>query len=108
VAPGDIVSIWPWLIHRHRLLWDDADAFLADRFAGGGNERHRFQYLPFGGGPRLCVGARFAIVEALTILAHWLSRWRFEPIPGRQVRPSGMVTLRPAGGLPLRVSPSSG
>ena len=108
VAPGDIVSIWPWLIHRHRRLWDDADAFEIDRFAGGGRERHRFQYLPFGGGPRLCVGARFATTEALTILAHWLSRWRFAPIPGRQVRPSGMVTLRPAGGLPLRVSPSSG
>ena len=102
VAPGDIISIWPWLIHRHRRLWDDADAFVADRFATG--ERHRFQYLPFGGGPRLCVGARFAMAEALTILAFWLERWRFAPIPGREVRPSGMVTLRPAGGLPLRVS----
>lgn len=104
VAPGDIISIWPWLIHRHRRLWDDPDAFIPDRFAAGKAERHRFQYLPFGGGPRLCVGARFATVEALTILAHWLSRWRFAPIPGREVRPSGMVTLRPAGGLPLRLT----
>jgi len=103
VAPGDIISIWPWIIHRHRELWDEPDRFLADRFAAGKDERHRFQYLPFGGGPRLCVGARFAMTEALTVLAHWLSRWRFEPIPGREVRPSGMVTLRPAGGLPLRL-----
>lgn len=104
VAPGDIVSIWPWIIQRHRQLWVEPDAFVADRFAAGRAERHRFQYLPFGGGPRLCVGARFATTEALTILAHWLSRWRFAPIAGREVRPSGMVTLRPAGGLPLRLN----
>jgi len=102
VAAGDIVSIWPWLIHRHRALWDDADAFDPDRFrAEARAQRHRFQYLPFGGGPRLCVGARFATAEALTVLAHWLRDWTFAPMPGREVRPSGMVTLRPAGGLPL-------
>jgi cytochrome P450 len=104
VQPGDIVSIWPWLLHRHRGLWDDADAFDPDRFAPEAKAgRHRFQYLPFGGGPRLCVGARFATFEALTILSHWLSRWRFAPMPGREVRLSGMVTLRPKGGLPLRL-----
>lgn len=103
VQKGDIVSIWPWLLHRHKALWDDPDAFDPERFTGGGN-RHRFQYIPFGGGPRLCVGARFATAEALTILAHWLSEWRFEPAPGREVRAHGMVTLRPAGGLPLILS----
>lgn len=102
VAPGDIVSIWPWLIHRHKALWEDPDAFNHERFATSAkNGRHRFQYLPFGGGPRLCVGARFATVEALTILAHWLRQWSFRPVPRRRVRMSGMVTLRPAGGLPL-------
>jgi cytochrome P450 len=104
VRPGDIVSIWPWLLHRHQALWDDPDAFDADRFAEGGRARHRFQYIPFGAGPRTCVGARFATVEALTILACWLDRWSFAPVPGREVRPSGMVTLRPAGGLPLRLA----
>jgi cytochrome P450 len=105
VLPGDIVSIWPWLIHRSRRLWDDPDAFDADRFlperkAG----RHRFQYLPFGAGPRTCVGARFATAEALTILSHWLTAWRFAPTPGRNVQVSGMVTLRPKGGMPLSLS----
>ena len=104
VAPGDIVSIWPWLIHRHNALWENPDEFDRDRFAAGARSgRHRFQYLPFGGGPRLCVGARFATVEALTILAHWLRQWSFTPIPSRNIRMSGMVTLRPAGGLPLIV-----
>ncbi len=102
IAAGDIVSIWPWLIHRHRALWDDPDAFDPDRFRPEAKAaRHRFQYIPFGGGPRLCVGARFATIEALTVLAHWLSRWAFAPMPGREVRLSGSVTLRPAGGLPL-------
>ena len=105
VAKGDIISIWPWLLHRHHALWDNPDAFDPDRFGPDGAPRHRFQYLPFGAGPRLCVGARFAMAEALTVLAHWLACWSFAPMPGREVRPSGMVTLRPAGGLPLRLTP---
>ena len=103
VRPGDIVSIWPWLLHRHKALWDDPDAFDPERFGPGARERHRFQYLPFAAGPRVCVGARFAMAEALTILATWLAGWRFAPEPGREVRASGMVTLRPKGGLPLRL-----
>jgi len=101
VAEGDIVSIWPWLLHRHARLWADPDAFDIDRFAEKGG-RHRFQYLPFGAGGRICVGAQFAMTEALTILAHWLSEWRFVDA-GHRVRAAGMVTLRPAGGLPLRM-----
>jgi len=105
VQPGDIVSIWPWLLHRHEALWERPDEFDPERFSPERRgERHRFQYVPFGGGPRLCVGARFATIEALTILAHWLRRWRFAPIPGREVLISGLVTLRPAGGLPLLLS----
>lgn len=105
VRPGDLVSIWPWIIHRHRQLWDRPDVFDPERFARGRkDERHRFQYIPFGGGPRTCVGARLAMAEALTILAIWVSRWRFAPMAGREVLVSGMVTLRPRGGLPLRLS----
>jgi len=108
VTAGDIVSIWPWLLHRHQSLWDEPDRFDPDRFlperrAG----RHRFQYIPFGGGPRLCVGARFATVEALTVLAHWLAAWRFSPVSGREVRVHGLVTLRPHGGLPLTLEERS-
>jgi len=102
VKPGDLVSIWPWLVHRHKRLWDDPDAFDAERFSPERRKAlHRFQYIPFGAGPRTCVGARFAMAEALTILACWLANWRFRPVPGREVRVSGMVTLRPKGGLPL-------
>jgi cytochrome P450 len=104
IRAGELVSIWPWIIHRHRKLWDDPDAFDPNRFAPDRRPAHRFQYLPFGGGPRTCVGARLAMAEALTILAIWLNRWRFAPIAGRKVQVSGMVTLRPRGGLPLLLS----
>ena len=105
VRPGDLVSIWPWIIHRHKCLWDDPDVFNPDRFSAlNTKNRHRFQYLPFGGGPRTCVGARLAMAESLTILSTWLSRWRFAPVPGRKVEVSGMVTLRPKGGLPLTLT----
>jgi cytochrome P450 len=102
VGPGDIISIWPWILHRHRKLWENPDVFDVERFAGKGG-RHRFQYLPFGAGPRTCVGAHFATTEALTILAQWLSRWRFVDI-GHPAEAAGMVTLRPKGGLPLRLA----
>jgi cytochrome P450 len=105
VRPGDLVSIWPWLLHRHRQLWDDPDAFDHTRFSPERRAgRHRFQYIPFGGGPRMCVGARFAMAEALTILAAWLSEWRVSPIAGHVVKTSGAVTLRPADGMPLGLS----
>ena len=105
VRPGDLVSICPWLLHRHHRLWDDPDAFDHTRFAPEAKKgRHRFQYIPFGGGPRMCVGARFAMAEGLTILAAWLARYRFASLPGQRVKLSGAVTLRPADGMPLRIS----
>jgi cytochrome P450 len=105
VRKGDLISIWPWVIHRHRKLWDAPDVFNHNRFAPAAKEaHHRFQYIPFGAGPRVCVGARFATVEALTILAYWLSARRFALPPGFRPEPVGGVTLRPRDGMPLLVS----
>ena len=103
ITKGDLISIWPWVIHRHRKLWNDPDAFDHTRFAPEAKAQlHRFQYIPFGGGPRVCVGARFATMEALLILARWLSARRFTLPPGWQPDPVGAVTLRPRGGMILR------
>ena len=67
--------------------------------------RHRFQYLPFGAGPRICIGAQFAMTEAMAILADWLAAWRFLPDRSRTVFPRAEVTLRPDGGLHLWIEP---
>ena len=102
IAKGHLISIWPWVIHRHRALWTDPDRFDHTRFAPAAKARlHRFQYLPFGGGPRVCVGARFATVEALLILARWLAARRFSVPEGWHPDPHGTVTLRPRGGMIL-------
>ena len=106
VGAGDLASINPWVIHRHRKLWTNADAFDHRRFDTHAKaQMHRFQYIPFGAGPRVCVGARFAIVEALVILTYWLAARRFSMPPGFRPDPVGSVTLRPRGGMPLIVSP---
>ncbi len=106
VRKGEVIVVYPWLVHRHRTLWDNPDAFDMSRFAEPNRSKlHRFQYLPFGAGPRICVGARFATVEALIILAHWLAARRFSLPDGPVSMPTGTVTLRPTNGMRLRVEP---
>jgi len=105
VRQGDYVGVWPWVLHRHQALWDNPDAFDPERFAPEARAaQHRFQYIPFGAGPRICIGAQFATAEALLILAEWLARFEFAPVPGHRVEVVSDLALRPGGGLPLRVS----
>jgi cytochrome P450 len=104
VAKGSVVSIVPWVIHRHRLLWDRPDLFDPERFAPErAAERPRFAYIPFGGGPRICIGAGFAMTEALIILAMLGQRYRLRLAPDAAVEPVGLITLRPRHGLPMRL-----
>ena len=106
VKKGELMFIYPWVVHRHRQLWDNPDSFDHSRFTPENKaQQHRFQYIPFGVGPRICVGSRFAITEALIILAHWLSARRFRLTSGFAPLPYGNVTLRPKGGMPLLVEP---
>lgn len=106
IGRGDVVTISPWLLHRNARLWENPDAFDHRRFIGEARAtQQRYQYLPFGAGPRVCVGARFAIIEAQIILAHWLAARRFSITKGFVPAPVGSVTLRPANGMPLEVNP---
>jgi cytochrome P450 len=106
VKAGDMVTIWPWLLHRHHDLWREPDLFDPENFSAAGKARqHRFQYVPFGAGPRICIGAAFAISEALLILADWLTHYRFRLDPAHVVMPVAAVTLRPKGGLPMFLEP---
>lgn len=104
VAPGTRIIIAPWVLHRHRKLWPDAELFVPKRFAP---ERRaaipRFAYLPFGAGARICVGMTFALQEALLALAMMMRRFRVRLSEGAQVMPFARMTLRPLNGLPMRI-----
>jgi cytochrome P450 len=98
VKRGDTVILPIYALHRSHLLWDDPDAFRPERFADR-NAIDRYAYLPFGDGPRICIGASFAIQEAVIILATLLNRYRFSPVKGRDPDPVMILTLRPEGGV---------
>ncbi len=104
VNKGDSVVIAPWVLHHHRRLWDeparfDPDRFLPERSAG----RPRFAYLPFGAGPRVCIGQVMAMNEAVLILASLAQRYRLRLAPDQNVVPQANVTLRPKYGLRMRL-----
>jgi cytochrome P450 len=108
VRPGSLVVISPYVLHRHRLLWDRPDAFDPRRFLGGAQATiDRFAYLPFGAGPRKCIGSTFALQEATLVLAVIVKHFRFQLKAGHAVWPTLRVTLRPANGLPMILSKRS-
>jgi len=104
VQKGDTVMIPIYALHRNHLLWDDPDAFRPERFADR-KAIPRYAFLPFGDGPRICIGASFAIQEAVIVLATLLSRFRFPPVAGRDPDPVMILTLRPEGGVWLEAEP---
>ncbi len=104
IRPGDTVMIPIYALQRNRLLWDEPDAFRPERFADR-KAIDRYAYLPFGDGPRICIGASFAIQEAVIVLATLLRRFRFNEIAGRPPKPVMILTLRPEGGVWLQATP---
>lgn len=98
IRPGDTVMVPIYALGRNALLWDEPDAFRPDRFADR-KAIDRYAYLPFGDGPRICIGASFALHEAVIILATLLARFRFTPVPGKEPEPVMIITLRPEGGV---------
>ncbi len=103
VRPGDTVMLPVYALHRHHALWPDPHGFDPGRFADP-KAIDRFAYLPFGGGPRICIGASFALQEAVIILSTLLARFRFTAVPGRDPAPVLILTLRPRGGVWLNVA----
>ena len=102
IPAGAVVIVAPWLLHRHRRLWDEPDAFDPGNFAPErAAARPRFAYIPFGGGPRGCIGASLAMTEALVILATVAQRYAPRLVPHHRVVPVGLITLRPEGGMPM-------
>lgn len=104
IQKGTMVVIAPYVLHRHRALWREPDRFDPNRFLGAAAQKiDRFAYLPFGVGPRTCIGAAFALQEAAIVLATLMRHFRLEMSPGHIVWPVQKVTLRPQSGLPMLV-----
>lgn len=98
---GTMIMIAPWTIHRSPNNWANADRFDPDRFSG---EIQPGSYIPFGLGPRVCVGAAFATVEATLILARLVRRYDFTPDNPKTVRPVARLTTKPAHEIMVRVT----
>jgi cytochrome P450 len=91
----DVVMIAPWVLHRHHSLWQDPDSFDPARFLPDAPQPPRFAYLPFGAGPRVCVGAQFALTEATIALAAMIQRFWVSLAGQRPVLPVAIVTTQP-------------
>jgi len=104
VKTGSAVLVSPWLIHRHRDLWERPDEFDPDRFrTPEGKESTNSAYLPFSSGPRVCVGAGFALQEAVLVLATIVRRYRIAQDEGHEPQPVGRVTIRSENGIRIRL-----
>lgn len=106
IPKGAQVGIMPWLLHRHRLLWDHPERFDPERFSPERSQgRHRFAYLPFGGGPRVCIGMALAMAEAQLILATIAQRYRLKLVPGQDIILQHRITMRPRDGIQMILEP---
>jgi cytochrome P450 len=102
IRKGSAVSILPWVLHRHRRLWEEPEVFDPDRFSPErAAERPRFAYLPFGAGPRVCIGQVLAMNESVLALAALAQRYSARLAPGARVTPHANVTLQFRHGLPM-------
>jgi cytochrome P450 len=94
-----------WVIHRDARWFDDPDAYRPERWEGGLVQRlHRYAYFPFGGGPRICIGNNFALMESALILAAVAQKFRLRLADDARVTPLPTMTLRPANGVKMVLS----
>jgi cytochrome P450 len=100
---GSVIVVSPWLLHRDARWWSDAETFRLDRWSRSAiSARPRHAFLPFGGGPRMCIGEGFAQMEGELLIATIARRWRFELDPAQEIALQPVVTLRPRFGMRMR------
>ena len=105
IAAGTTIFISPWVSHRDPRWFSDPLGFRPERWENDfAKTLPRFAYLPFGGGPRVCIGNNFALMEAVLVLASVLQRYRLTLVPGTTITPFASITLRPKEGMPMVVS----
>ena len=94
-----LVFFSPFVLHRLPQYWSDPEAFMPERWADESAKRPKCAYIPFSSGPRKCIGDGFAQMEATLLLATILQRVHLELVPGQQVVPEPLITLRPKHGV---------
>lgn len=109
IEPGAIVGLCPYVLHRHPDHWENPEGFDPERFRPErADKRPRYAYLPFGGGPRTCVGNHFAMMEAQILLSMIVREHRLELEPSHSVVLDPVITLRPKHGIQVRRRPRAG
>ncbi len=102
IARGSVLMICAYTLHRHPEVWSNPETFDPDRFLPARSVgRPRYAYVPFGGGPRVCIGSQFAMLEMLVAVLAIAARYRLRPATGAPVVAEALVTLRPRGGMPM-------
>ena len=108
IPKGANIGVIPWLVHRHFTLWEDPFRFDPERFSPERSQgRHRFAFLPFGGGPRVCIGMALAMTEAQLILATLAQRFSLKLVPGQKIVLQHRVTMRPRDGIKMTLAARS-
>jgi cytochrome P450 len=103
VPAGSLIIVSPWVLHQHVRLWKDPDVFNPSRFLDPQPKPSRFSYLPFGAGPRVCVGAQFALTEASLVLAALIQRFEVALADNIPVLPMAVITTQPNRPAPFRL-----
>lgn len=104
IPRGSLILVVPWLLHRHKRLWDKPDHFIPERFLGENAKGiSKFAYIPFSIGPRICAGMSFGLTEAILCLATLAQSFQLRLKPGHAVKPLCRLTTRPEGGLPMSI-----
>ena len=103
IPKGSVVMVAPYITHRHPEFWNEPEKFDPERFMERTN-RHRFAYFPFGGGPRVCIGASFAMLEATLVIGTLAQRFQLDLVPGAKVEFAEGISLRPRSGLPMKLT----
>jgi cytochrome P450 len=108
IPANSIVAMSPYTMHRHPAFWDEPERFDPERFTLEKiAARPRFAYFPFGGGARQCIGNYFALMESMIIIPAIARRYRMRLLSDEPVEGHALVTLRPRGGIPVRLEKRS-
>ena len=103
VDQGAIILVASWLLHRHRAHWDHPDEFRPERFLPGARPVNKFAYIPFGAGPRVCLGQHFALTEMVLCIATLAQRYKLQLKQNHIVEIECRPMIKPKGGLPMFV-----